>query len=263
MNSENNTVTKFFGVAIQGQTYRNLLYVLLAFPLGLFYFVFLVTGLSLGIGLAIILVGVFVLLAVLACWWAFAAFERQMAIGLLHENIPPMVKPETKGKNLFDQFVALFGNPVTWKSLAYLLIKFPLGLLSFVVSVTLISITVTLLAAPLTYRRFPLEIWYTWTNVWRMDTLEFAIVEFFIGVVLLFVSMHILNFIARVSGSFARVMLGSRSYANQSVGQAPVAIANEAALPAETLPATQEQNESSVLKPEQDQSMPDDGEPVI
>jgi hypothetical protein len=260
MNSKKNALTKFFEVAIQSQTYRNILYVLLAFPLGLFYFVFLVTGLSLGIGLAIILVGLFVLLAVLACWWAFAAFERQMAIGLLHENIPPMVKPETKGKSLIDQFVGLFGNPVTWKSLAYLLLKFPLGLLSFVVSVTLISMTVTLLAAPLTYRQFPLEIWYTWTNVWRMDTIEQAIIEFLMGVVLLFVSMHIINFIAKVSGSFARVMLGSRSYADQAGGVRAV-VAEEAAQPTETLLAAQEQNGSSV--PLSDQSIIDPGDPVI
>ena len=38
----------FFDVIVKPHTWRNVGYLLLAFPLGIFYFVFLVTGLSLG-----------------------------------------------------------------------------------------------------------------------------------------------------------------------------------------------------------------------
>jgi len=41
--------TQFFGVAAREGTYLNIIYLLLAFPLGCAYFVFLVTGLSLGL----------------------------------------------------------------------------------------------------------------------------------------------------------------------------------------------------------------------
>ena len=40
-----------FGPATERQTYLNLLYLLLSFPLGIAYFVFLTTGLSLGTGI--------------------------------------------------------------------------------------------------------------------------------------------------------------------------------------------------------------------
>ena len=36
----------FFGVIAEPQSYINILYLLLAFPLGIAYFVFLVTGIS-------------------------------------------------------------------------------------------------------------------------------------------------------------------------------------------------------------------------
>ena len=39
-----------FGPATERQTYLNLLYLLLSFPLGIAYFVFLTTGLSLEVG---------------------------------------------------------------------------------------------------------------------------------------------------------------------------------------------------------------------
>ena len=37
----------FFGVIVDPQSYLNIVYLLVAFPLGTFYFVFLITGLSL------------------------------------------------------------------------------------------------------------------------------------------------------------------------------------------------------------------------
>src|SRR3954468_22489681 len=78
---------------IELRSYRNLLYLLLAFPLGLTYFLFLVVGLSLGLGLTIIWVGLPVLLLVLLGSRALSALERQLAIGLLGAEVPPMAPP--------------------------------------------------------------------------------------------------------------------------------------------------------------------------
>ncbi|MGD0998741.1 MAG: sensor domain-containing protein, partial [Thermoleophilia bacterium] len=74
---------RFFGIVVRPQSWLNLLYLGLAFPLGLFYFVFLTVCLSVGISLVIIWVGIFILGLTAACWWAFAAFERSLADGLL------------------------------------------------------------------------------------------------------------------------------------------------------------------------------------
>ncbi len=64
----------FFGVVARPRTWLNILFQWLAFPLGLFYFICLVTGLSLGIGLVIIWVGIPILLIVTGSWWLFGAF---------------------------------------------------------------------------------------------------------------------------------------------------------------------------------------------
>ena len=68
-----------FGPATDAQTYLNLLYLLLSFPLGIAYFVFLITGLSLGAGLLVIFVGVPILIGVLFACQGLGAFERLMA----------------------------------------------------------------------------------------------------------------------------------------------------------------------------------------
>ena len=44
MDTTSTALGRYFGVIVRGQTYLNLVYLALAFPLGLFYFVFLVTG---------------------------------------------------------------------------------------------------------------------------------------------------------------------------------------------------------------------------
>jgi hypothetical protein len=242
MESFKNALVKFFGVAVRGQTYLNALYLLLAFPLGLFYFVFLVTGLSAGIPLVIVWVGLLVLVLVIAGWYGLAAFERQMAIWLLHEQIPPMSNRDFSGKNLWHKFVATLGNPVTWKSLVYLLVKFPLGTLSFVLLVTLVSISGSLLATPFYYQFINPQIDLTinhslWNPAWMVNNLAGALVACLIGVFLTLISMHILNGLAWVSGKFARVMLGN--FASAPTGPAAPVVIEEPSAP-ESPPATGE-----------------------
>lgn len=215
MESILNALGKLFGVVLRGQTYMNLLYLLLSFPLGIFYFVFLVTGISLGIGLAIVWVGLLILAGVFAAWYAFTAFERGMAIGMLREDILPRSQQDLSGMTLWKKFTATLANPVTWKGLAYLLAKFPLGIISFVVLVTLLSVSLAFLTMPFYYTWFSPEItlWgdSTLYPMVLVDTLGEAMLGSLIGVILTLVSLHILNGLAWVSGKFAKVMLGNYS----------------------------------------------------
>ena len=216
MESIKNVLVKFFGVAGRGQTYLNALYLLLAFPLGLFYFIFLVVGISLGIPLMIIWVGLMILLLVFGIWYALIAFERELAIGLLREDIPPMLHQDLAGKTLGQKFSAVLANPVTWKGLVYLIAKFPLGLLSFVVLVTSVSLSGALLATPLYYQWAHPNIGLTWNGVywdslWVIDSLSEALLASLAGVFVALISMHLLNGLAWVSGKFARIMLGNFS----------------------------------------------------
>jgi hypothetical protein len=237
METAPNPLARFFGVFIQGQTYLNMLYLLLAFPLGLFYFIFLVVGLATGLALVIVWVGLLLLALVIAGWWAFAVFERQLAIWLLNVDIPPMSRQEPRQPGTWPTIVAYLKNPVTWKSLVYLFVKFPLGLLSFIILVTFGAITLALLTAPVTYQFMPIQVWFTDTLYWQIDTLGWAVLAFFIGVGLMFVSMHLFNGLAWLSGCFARLMLGN--YQTPVTGE-PAAIPPQPAEMAIPAPASPE-----------------------
>ena len=216
MESIKNGLSKFFGVVVSGQTYLNMLYLLLAFPLGLFYFVFLVTGLSLGVSLVIVWVGIFLLLIVLIVWIALLVMERYLAVQLLHEEIPPINRESFDGKTTWQKLKAALTNPVTWKGLLFLLARFPLGTFSFVVLVTMISLSFSLLAAPLYYQwihpQVTMDLGSAFTNSkWAVDTLQEALLACLAGVFMTFISLHIFNGLAWVSGKFARLMLGNFS----------------------------------------------------
>ena len=215
MNNLNPTVGRFFRVMVSGQTYLNLIYLGAAFPLGVFYFVFLVSGLSTGISLAIIWVGIPILLLIGVAWWVLASFERFMAINLLKEDIPAIARPSNEGANLWSRFKEYFANPVTWKSLLYLFLKFPLGITTFIILVTLVSLTLAFLSMPLTYEH--LQYFQGGISfgpglaVWQIDSLNDALLGALIGVMLWPVTLHVTNGLAFVHAKFARLMLGAGS----------------------------------------------------
>lgn len=139
----------FFGVPVRRQTYFNLLYLLLTFPLGLAYFVFLVTGFSVGLALIILVFGLPLLVLTIYFATQLAAVERTLAEVLLDVDIPAADPDADTGA--LGRLKALLLDVGTWKSTAYLFSKFFLGLFAFIVVTVLGSVVVTLLLAPLHY----------------------------------------------------------------------------------------------------------------
>jgi hypothetical protein len=207
MNETSSFVKRYFGVVAHEETYLNLIYLLLAFPLGVVYFVFLVTGFSLGIGTLIIWIGIPILLAVFAASWGLAIFERMLAETLLREDIPPMSREEEADKSSWERLKAHLANRVTWTSLVYLFLKFPVATIFFSIAVSLLATSVAMLIMPFTYQFVNYPFWW---GVWQIDTLGEALIMTALALVVVGpISLHITNFLTRVSGSFARVMLGS------------------------------------------------------
>ncbi|KGK97758.1 hypothetical protein LI82_08245 [Methanococcoides methylutens] len=202
-------IRDFFGVVTRKQTYLNLIYLLFSFPLGTAYFIFLVTGLSMGLSLSITLIGIPILLLMLVAWWELASFERQLAIWLLGIDIPPMESRKFTNQKMTEKLKGYIMNPVTWKGLVFLFIKFPLGIFTLIVSFTLIVFTIALIAVPLIYKTD-----YVNFGAYQVDSLGVAITIMFGGLLLGIVSLHIMNALAKLSGILAYHLLGSTGSAS-------------------------------------------------
>jgi two-component system, OmpR family, phosphate regulon sensor histidine kinase PhoR len=119
------------------QSYKNIGYLFCSFLLSLCYFVLIVPGILLGIGTLIIWLGVPILFVVTWLWWQFAAFERFLAIRWLGVVIAPLDAGSPRLDGWWQVFQARLSNRMTWKILAYLLLKFPLSVCCFVFVVVL------------------------------------------------------------------------------------------------------------------------------
>lgn len=203
------------------RTYLRIFYLLLAFPLGILYFVVVVTGLSVGVGLAIIIVGFPILLVTLFCWLLFARIERELAIHLLGARVRPMSVPDPIKRSLWQRLLRILGDPVTWKGMAYVLLEFPFGVFSFTLSIVLITTSLTLVFYPVAYaiatalyQQFPDQSQATmWPGVTIDGHFNTSVAVGFLGVsavgiVFALASMAVLNGIGWLWGLFAELMLG-------------------------------------------------------
>lgn len=239
------TLRSIVTAPVNPQTYRNLVYLLTAFPLGLFYFVFLAVGLSVGLGLVITVVGVPILLTILAIATGLGSLERKLAVKLLGVDIdPPGNSPLALAdeRPLQDRLKALVVGMDTWKAVVYLASKFVFGLVAFVLITSLLVTAVSLLLVPTVYDRpnvyvgfvvdEPMEVHpslaYAWNDLlvgvraafeltsWQVTTLPEALVLALLGLGLIIISLNVLNGLAWLSGRYAKLMLGGRTGAAEA-----------------------------------------------
>jgi len=192
----------FLEVVGHGQTYLNLLYLLLSLPLGVVYFAFLVAGLSSGLGTVIIVIGLFILLFTLSAARLLASWERRLTAYMLGADLPPArsIRPAW-GKPLFS-LKKVAADGYTWKGVCFLLLKMPLGIISFVLAVTMISLTLSLLLAPLAMRLVPVNV-----GPWEFTGTEGALISLALGLLLGVLSLHAINGLAAVWRALARALL--------------------------------------------------------
>jgi len=201
----------FFSVIAKGQTWRNIAYLLLAFPLGIFYFTFLVTGLSLGLGSLITLLGIPILLLVLMAAYGLGAFERSLTNALLGLDTPPSHRLATP-EGLWGKLKALVASSETWKRVGYLFAEFPFGIIGLSLVVTTAAVLAAAVVTPVFYEQswwFTTEPWLV--DRWAIDTIWEALVVAVIGVLVGFGLTHVINGVAKLWGFFAHAMLGPSS----------------------------------------------------
>jgi len=202
------SVYDFFNALWKKQTWLNVLYLLISFPLGLLYFILLVTGLSLGVGLIILIFGIFILIAVLAMSYWFARFERKLAISMLNIKINPVEVRQSK-PGMMSRFRAMLSNAFTWKGMFFLFLKFPLGVFSFSLTISLLSASLGLISAPFFHNAY----WYDFdigTYAYTINSIEGSLLACLIGILLLFASLWVINILAWFMGQLAKLLLGTR-----------------------------------------------------
>jgi uncharacterized membrane protein len=201
-------IGRFFGVAAEPRTYAALFYMLLSLATGIFYFTWVVTGLSLSAGLAVLIIGIPFLVLFFGSVRVLSLVEGRIVEVMLGERMPRRPLYGARGKPLLARIGAMFTDPRTWSTMLYMLLMLPLGIAYFVVAVTGLSVSLSCMAAPVLLlfgfdQYVALDFWgesivaHPWA--WPL--------VFAFGVLLLFVLLHVARGIGRLHGQLAKHLL--------------------------------------------------------
>lgn len=138
----------FFDVLTVPRAYSTLLYLLLSMATGILGFTFVVTGLSLSLGLSILVIGLPVALAFLLGVRLLALGEIHLLRALVADDGSPAPAVVPGGPGWLARLTSLLKDRRTWTSLLYFLVHLPLGILAFTVLVSLLAVGLSLLAVP-------------------------------------------------------------------------------------------------------------------
>jgi uncharacterized membrane protein len=202
----------FFNVVSDPRTYGALLYMLLSLVTGIFYFTWTVTGISLTIGFAILIIGIPFALLFIGSIRVLAHIEGRIVEGLLGVRMPRRLPPTTQAdETLWARIRDGLTDSRTWSSMFYFLLKLPLGIAYFVIAVTGLSVSLGLTAGCL-YSLFTNDAGHIHIDEvpWLAHLLHTApglILFAFIGVLLFFVVLHIARGIGWLHGRIAEVLL--------------------------------------------------------
>lgn len=198
----------FFGVYVDPRTWGALLYMLIAFVTGVFYFTWAVTGISLSVSLLIFIFGFPFALLFLLSVRGLALLEGRLVEALLGVRMPRRPLFTHQGMKWFDRLKALITDKATWLMLVYMILQLILGIVYFVVIVTVIPLALTFIALP-----FIQLFWHIpviaigaerfFLSYWEMILISLA------GVLGLTLFLHAIKSVGNFHGRMAKFLLVS------------------------------------------------------
>jgi hypothetical protein len=182
---------------------RDALYLLAGLPLGIAFFTFAVTGLSLAAGLLITLVGIPVLVLTLLASRSIARFERARA-GLVIAAPARADTPLTG--DVVARSKALLRDRSAWTGVAWSALLLPIGTFGFTVAVTLWGTALGFVTSPLWYWALPQDN----DTIPLLDSTSpgYTVLRVLIGLALLPTTAVACRALAAGTGRAARAILG-------------------------------------------------------
>ena len=210
-------VRRFFGVFMDVRAYTSLFYMLLTLATGIIYFTFVVTGLALSAGLAVLVIGIPFFLAFIGMARVLALGEGRLLEATTGERMPRRPVHPGPSASWLSRIGDMLKDVRTWTTLLYLLLMLPLGIIYFTIAVTGLSIGLRLALSPLVvlagdFGWIPPELF---SNVLEIGGVSYGSPQSFIaalfcmalGIVILALLLHVARAIARGHARLAKALL--------------------------------------------------------
>ena len=201
---------RFFGVAADPRTYGALFYMVLSLATGTFYFAWVVTGVSVSLGMSVLIIGIPLIVLYFGSVRLLSLVEGRIVEAMLGERMPRRPLYSERGKPWLQRIADLFTDPRSWSTQLYFLLMLPLGIVYFTAAVTLLAVSLAFIAAPVAvlFGSISGGLWLDNIQVggeqgwwWQLPLLFVA------GVVLLFTTLHLVRFVGQLHGQLAKHLL--------------------------------------------------------
>ncbi len=142
-------LARFFGVYLDARAYSSLFYMLLTLATGIVYFTFVVTGLSMSAGFAILIIGVPFFLVFIGIARVIALGEGRLLEAITGERMPRRPVHPGPAASWWTRILEMLKDVRTWTTLAYLLVMLPLGIVYFTLAVSGLAVSAACIGTPL------------------------------------------------------------------------------------------------------------------
>jgi uncharacterized membrane protein len=209
---------RFFGVVVDPRTYASLFYMVLSMATGIFYFTWVTTGVSLSLGLSILIIGIPFAILFFASIRVLSLVEGRIVEVMLGERMPRRPLYSDRDKPWMQKIKEMFTDPRSWSTMMYMVLMMPLGILYFTIAITGLTTSVAFIVAPVAVWLGFAELRTDFDNGWLYINQFDGVVStsyghallpllFVAGILLLFVMLHIARGIGYVHGQFAKHLL--------------------------------------------------------
>jgi uncharacterized membrane protein len=210
---------RFFGVFLDARAYTSLFFMLLALPTGIIYFVLTVTGLSLSAGLLVLIIGVPFFLMFMAVCRVVSLAEGGLIEAMTGVRMPRRPVYQGKALSFWARIGEMLKDPRTWTTIAYFILRLPIGILYFVIAVAGLSVSLSLTVGPIIgvlgragwFGISAADVFSNAQPEWVFNTAFGFPILGLAGVLLLTSLMHLARGIGRLHAMFAKSMLVART----------------------------------------------------
>jgi len=213
-------VKRFFGVYGDPRSWTSLMLLLISLFTGIFYFTIAVLGLSLSLGLSILIIGIPFFIGFIGVSRLLGHVEGRLVEAMTGERMPRR-SPAANTSGWLDRLKNIFGDLRTWTTIAYQLLALPLGVIYFSVTVTGLAmglgligpgILIMLRSLALDLGLDPdlnIQIWGASPEPTSIEATLLSIATIVFGVLFLTATLHLARWLGRMHGRLAKRLLVS------------------------------------------------------
>lgn len=197
---------RVISVAFDARAWGALLYLILSIVTGMVYFSWAIIGLSMSIGMIVLIIGLPFTVLFLLSIRSIALVEGRIVEAMLGVRMPRRPLFVNRDSGWLEKVKAIFLERRAWSTLVYMVLQLPLGILYFTIFITILSVSLSFIMSPILEIVFEEPLIHFGAEAYHIQLWQMPFVVAG-GFILFLLSLHLARTIGRLHGVFAKRMI--------------------------------------------------------